>query len=145
MKLIMVQNPAGFDVPAGSIILWFGTEAQLNAIGGWAVFASAEGQFVMGAAVGGRNLVSAGSLSHSHNQPATGAAGAHGHAVSASIGGSGSDAFLPGVTYDGAESHSHAGTGSTSNNPLDHAHSVPATGAVSSLSHYHRLYWIQKL
>lgn len=143
MKMIVVQNPMGFDIPAGGIVLWYGDSTNLPA--GWSIYATAQGQFIMGAYSGAKNLTSSGALTHTHGTPDTGAVAGHTHSVNTSSGNGGGDQFYPGVgNYDAAGgSHSHSTSGGTTSSG-GHSHTVSTTNTASNLSTYYRLYWIQK-
>jgi hypothetical protein len=143
MKMIMVQNPAGFDVPAGSIILWYGLSTNVPA--GFEIYTTLMGQFAMGGAA--YDATARGALTHAHNFPNIETKANHTHTGSVNVGGyvapdSYGDYYSS--TVAAQASHSHSGSvGVTAAG--GHTHTLTQSGAGSSLPKFKRLYYIRKL
>lgn len=153
MSVIVVQRrrrgAAGFIVPAGGEILWYGSASQLPA--GWEIDQAAFGNFVMGVNAGNATDSESGSNSHSHAYSSnTSHRGSHTHTYNV---GQLTDASGS-VEHYGSTSnaqvtdawHRHDGVnGLTSGSGGAHSHSLNNTGSTTVLPPYRRLYWIKAL
>jgi len=146
MSFIFISN-AGGDIPVGTIILWYGTQASIPV--GWSYYSSAAGKLVAGATVA--STVVQGDATHKHAYSArTGNEGGHTHAVTLSEG-SPDGATVPGLYLGGSfnangatvdhANHSKSVTVSTA---ADHSHALVDTGNAASLPQSVGLYYIRK-
>jgi hypothetical protein len=143
--MIVIQNPSsGYVVEAGSIILWYGTAANLPS--NWSVYSDLSGVMAKGA-----NSVGAspgGALTHVHaNQSTTGTGGSHEHtnaALGAFATSSSGTANKGTGSWDSVAAHSHyVSITSSFGSAAGHTHGLGNTNSASSLPPYKRLYFIQ--
>jgi len=142
MKVIVIQNPSGFDVPVGGILLWYGLAGTVPP--GFEIYAEAKNHFILGGSA--VDLTSRGALTHTHEFPNIAAAPNHTHGVSVSVSGypGGVGVGLPDENTASSQNHVHAGSGSTSSAGA-HGNTLATSGAGSSLPKYKRLYYIRRV
>lgn len=144
MRMHVVQNPSGFDVPIGSVILWYGDSTNVPI--GWQIDTSLMGHFVKGGSA--PNLTAAGALTHYHTNNNVETKADHVHATSTSVTGGYSSTAVGGYYSNvlAAEpGHSHAGSAANTGSAGGHTHALGNTGSSPSLPTYKRLYYIKKV
>lgn len=143
MKAIMVQNPAGFDIPAGGIILWYGLAGAVPA--GWEIYTELMGYFPRGEL--SYNATAKGSATHGHTYPSDAVSWQADHTHN-----------MPGGSVSGA-SGIDCGWGSNSAANMTHNHSVNGSmdpagghrhtlanpGSASNLPKHKKYYYIRRL
>lgn len=149
MKIIVAQNPLGVDAPSGSIILWFGTKANIPP--GWVYYSTAAGYWVMGTT--SASTYPLGDTNHTHDYSNdTGLEGGHTHAFGLTLS-QPTNATLPGLFYGGNTTnnaagryhtnHTVSGSINVSTDP-DHDHAILDTGSASALPLSKGLYYIKR-
>jgi len=140
----VVQNVGGGGLPTGTIILWYGTSA--NVPDGFEIYAPAKSRLIMGAADGEASTIQIGDLTHTHTMPNTGTSGTHTHGVSISTGTAEAvTAYLQTTGNNPASwNHTHS-LSATTGSKAGHFHTTSNTGSASNLPTFRRLHYIQQI
>lgn len=144
MGMIVIANPGSKgEVPAGGIVLWYGTIAQIP--DGWSRYGGADNALIMGAASGQATTTKAGADTHTHTTPGTSTAPAHTHTIGGgATGPSGSkDHYATANQHCATAGHTHSKGTASSESGGEHAHTVSSTNAASSFPPYRKLLLIQ--
>jgi len=142
MKVIVVQNPSGFDVPIGGVFLWYGLEDELPF--GYEVYSDAGGFFLLGGS--SIDLTPAGALTHVHGFPNIEIKGNHNHVVSASGSGGagGTNVSNQSNTNSATTGHTHGYFGSST--PAGgHTHTIADSEAATNLPKHKTLYYVRRV
>ena len=143
MKIFVIQNPSGFEIPINGIILWYGNST--NVPPGFEIYAELQGNFAMGGAVA--DLTARGSLTHTHTFPNVETKANHTHTGSSGLTGYGGDTtvgYYASSDRAATPNHNH-GTGINIGAAGGHGHTIAASDPGSSLPVYKRLYYIRKI
>lgn len=143
MKVIVVQNPSGFDIPLGGILLWYGNAASVPL--GFEIYTELKGYFPLGGSA--YDATARGALTHTHTFPNIETKAGHTHTGSASIGGYvAPDSYgnYYGNTVAAQANHSHSGSVNITA-AGGHTHTLAESGTGSNLPKHRRLYYIRKI
>lgn len=147
--MIIIQSPTRVELEIGTIVLWYGLEAQFPT--GWVKCNGANGTpdlrsiFVKGALWSTQVGVTGGAALHSHPVGATGDAGNHTHSYSLSTStNTDSTTATSGTVSRSKVSHGHSASGTTQGGGT-HNHGMYATDDGSSIPPYHRLWYIMRI
>lgn len=145
MKVLVIQNPFGFEIPVGGVVLWYGDSNNVPA--GYEIYEELKGY----APYGGESvdLTARGSATHKHSYGATTVElkADHQHTVNANISGSAGGVGLgywSGYDKAAEQYHVHGASGNTGN-AGSHRHTIGDTEYASSLNSYYKLYYIRRV
>ena len=146
MKFIMVNKSGGFDVPVGSVILWYGISSNIP--DGYEIYTELKGYFPLGGAT--VDLVARGSEVHSHSYPSDALAwqGDHQHNTVGNISGTAGSVGPLGwfsSTDAAPANHSHSASSNPTGAAGGHRHTLGNTGNANHLNSYYKLYYIRRI
>ena len=143
MKSIIVQAPSGFEVPVGSVILWYGVIANVPI--GWQILTDLMGYFPRGATAWSSTAKGAATHNHGYTNKVETKAN-HQHSMNqGTVGGTISAQNGTSGSYQVAN-NSHQHNVNASNDAAGgHTHTIANTGAASSIPKSKKLYYIKKV
>lgn len=141
--MIVIQNPGGGGL-FGALVLWHGVASALP--DGWAVYAPAQGVYLMGADLATITETPAGSMEHEHSNQNTNTVPNHGHTASVRTVSNASATVSTGFSSSGssiADDHTHNSKSASITSAGAHYHETENTESADSTPPSKKLYWIR--